>query len=60
MNERYSVVILRGYIFRLYCPGKYFDFLLKNVSVYIQYYSPVLTMFLGEDNDILVTYLDFR
>ena len=39
--------------------GKKIDFLLK-FSVYIQYYLPVLTMFLDEWNNILVIYLDFR
>ena len=29
-------------------------------SVYIQFYLSVVTMFLDEYNNILVTYLDFR
>ena len=33
---------------------------MKIFSVYIQYYLPVLTMFLDEENNISVTYLDFR
>ena len=35
------------YIFRLCIKGKNIDFLLK-FSVYIQYYLPVLTIFLDE------------
>ena len=38
---------------------KNFDFLLK-FFVYVQYYLPILTMFLDEWNNILVIYLDFR